>query len=240
MIDDRFEDARRETISRNYTTMNIWPTCFSEPLVKPGSKSELQDHYFIKAMVPISKSRYEQEFKSVGEKPKFKLIEGPTPMRDPVIFGVLTAKNYMGQIPPVQICDQDFESCQTFLTNPTENLDKNESYYYSFEDVTSAMQTNPIDSEKIMKHLRDKTYDAGWLEAYDSTDEREFQIDLKELGLDITDVLQFNQLLFRHISNKAELNLTLDGDHKKNYLLVPLSLMPGGALRYRVDTTLIH
>ena len=33
-IDDRMENARRETISMNYTTKNIWPSSLSCPLVK--------------------------------------------------------------------------------------------------------------------------------------------------------------------------------------------------------------
>ena len=54
-IDDRLENARRESISTNHTTRNIWPTSLSCPLVKngPASTHELEDHYFVKAIVPV-------------------------------------------------------------------------------------------------------------------------------------------------------------------------------------------
>lgn len=62
-IDDRLENARKESISKNYTTRNIWPTALQANLVKPGSDPKnlsLRDTYYVKAIVPICKNTYTQ------------------------------------------------------------------------------------------------------------------------------------------------------------------------------------
>lgn len=63
-IDDRLAHARRESISTDFTTRNVWPTALSCPLVQ--EENELQDHYYVKAMVPVCKTVYEQEFSSAN------------------------------------------------------------------------------------------------------------------------------------------------------------------------------
>ena len=45
---------------------------------------------------------------NLNEKLKFKIIKQEF-LKDQVIFGVLTASNFVGQIPPVQICDQNHD-----------------------------------------------------------------------------------------------------------------------------------
>jgi hypothetical protein len=104
-IDDRLENARRESISRNFTTTNVFPSSFSSPLTKGANT--FQDYYFIKAMVPVCKTTFKAEFSRSHptKKPTFKRAGEPAPQEDPLIFGVLTAMNNLGQIPPVQICE---------------------------------------------------------------------------------------------------------------------------------------
>ena len=111
-IDDRLENARRETISMNYTTQNIWPTSLSSPLVKDSETNELRQTYFVKAMVPLKKQTYETTYdiNNLASKPKFKKIGDAEIVDDQVIFGVLTSDNFVGQIPPVQICDQNHDA----------------------------------------------------------------------------------------------------------------------------------
>ena len=99
-IDDRLENARRESISTNHTTRNIWPTSLSCPLLKNGqsSTSELQECYFVKAIVPIQKQTYQITYSAdnLTAKPKFKLFGDGEKVHDHVIFGILTAKNFVG------------------------------------------------------------------------------------------------------------------------------------------------
>ena len=54
-IDDRMENARRDSISKVYTTLNIWPTALRAPMVKEEAPRDL---YYVKAMVPICKETY--------------------------------------------------------------------------------------------------------------------------------------------------------------------------------------
>lgn len=56
-IDDRLENARKESLSQNFTTRNVQPTSLSCPLVNKGDHA-LQDKYYIKAMVPVWKQTY--------------------------------------------------------------------------------------------------------------------------------------------------------------------------------------
>lgn len=95
-IDDRMENARRETISTNFTTRNVFPTALSCPLV--ADDGEAQDHYYIKALVPVCKTIFEQEFSpsNPAVKPKFKRVGDPELLKDQTVFGVLTARNFAG------------------------------------------------------------------------------------------------------------------------------------------------
>ena len=97
-VDDRLENARRETISRNFTTSNVWPKALSTPLVKDPVAKSFQDHYYVKAMVPICKTVYETEFcqAQMTQKPAFKKVGEPALLNDQIIFGVLTAKEHAG------------------------------------------------------------------------------------------------------------------------------------------------
>ena len=109
LIDDRMDDARREGISKMYSTKNVWPASLSHPLVKPNG--DLQDAYFIKAIVPICNEQFKQinNPQKPCERPKFKKVAQRLLAND-VIFGVLTANNSVGQIPPLQICDQNHDA----------------------------------------------------------------------------------------------------------------------------------
>lgn len=104
MIDDRLDDARRESISKMYTTKNVWPSSLSHPLVK--ANGDLQDAYFVKAIVPVCSEKFRQinNPDRPCDRPKFKKV-AERYLADEVIFGVLTANNHVGQIPPLQICD---------------------------------------------------------------------------------------------------------------------------------------
>ena len=53
----------------------------------------------------------------------------------------------------------------------------------------------------------------------------------------MADIIEFNQLLFQQISHKKDVELDPLKEHQKNYLLVPLTLLPGPEeqLRYKVD-----
>ena len=107
-IDDRMENARRDSISKVYTTLNIWPTALRAPMVK---EEALRDLYYVKAMVPICKETYRQCYNPknlVTEKVKFKLTKEEY-LKDQVIFGVMTAENFVGQMPPVHVCEQNHE-----------------------------------------------------------------------------------------------------------------------------------
>lgn len=59
-IDDQKENMRRDTISSIFTTRNLWPSALSSPLVKQDGS--FQDHYYVKAIVPILKQTYTEEF----------------------------------------------------------------------------------------------------------------------------------------------------------------------------------
>jgi hypothetical protein len=79
-IDDCMENARKESLSKNFFTRNIWPTALSAKVVEEGSDQAspmLKDTYFVKAIVPICKNTYRQSYNPkelVAEKVKFKLI----------------------------------------------------------------------------------------------------------------------------------------------------------------------
>ena len=78
--------------------------------------------------MPVAKSIFLQEFNSENPayKPKFKRVGEPKHLEDQVIFGVLTARNYSGMIPPVQICDQNHDGEHLFWDYHF-GEDKNES-----------------------------------------------------------------------------------------------------------------
>ena len=220
-IDDRLENARRESISTNHTTRNIWPTSLSCPLVKNGpvSPHELQDHYFVKAIVPVQKQTYQITYcaDNLTAKPKFKLFGDGERVQDQVIFGVLTANNFAGQIPPVQICDQNHDagaawyaenfdedgnqkSFEDRKSEEAENaINQNYQFTYSFLDVQSDFKTKPVDADAIMLHLRDKTYEEGWLQDHDDFNEDAIKLNLKALNIpDLMDqILKFNEILFQ-------------------------------------------
>jgi hypothetical protein len=175
-IDDRLENARKESISKNYVTRNIWPTALRCPLVETASGSggaELHDSYYVKAMVPICKSTYRQCYNPrdlVSEKVQFKLINQEY-LRDPVIFGVLTAKNFVGQMPPVSVCEQNHEggaawyedyqkrksSCQGEPADDGQSscpsLHQNYQFVYSFEDVLLQKNAGDGTPEFATKHI---------------------------------------------------------------------------------------
>ena len=100
-IDDRMENARKESISKQYTIRNVWPTALSCPLVAPAKGAnadhEPQDNYYVKAIVPICKQTYEKSYNvdNLRERPKFKIIKQEF-IKDQVIFGILTANNSLG------------------------------------------------------------------------------------------------------------------------------------------------
>lgn len=56
-IDDRLENARKESLSKNHLTRNIWPTPLSCPLVRESDR-KMHAKYFVKAFVPIYKHTY--------------------------------------------------------------------------------------------------------------------------------------------------------------------------------------
>ena len=71
-----------------------------------GTKLPTSDgKYHLKAIVPLSKSFY----RTIDKKPKpiFELIETMV-LREQRIFGALSAE-HAGFIPPVNICDQDWD-----------------------------------------------------------------------------------------------------------------------------------
>lgn len=78
---------------------------------------------------------------------------------------------------------------------------------------------------------------------HDATTRRpeQFRIDLKEKHVKIEEILRFNEMLYQQISSKKEERLFFGGDHKKHYLLVPLSKVEGSEfLEYQVDFRIIE
>ena len=78
----------------------------------------------------------------------------------------MTADNFVGQMPPVSVCEQNheggaiwFEKYQELLKkghtdddgqSSCEQLNQNYQFTYSFEDVHSDFKTKQIQSEKII------------------------------------------------------------------------------------------
>jgi len=78
-IDDRLENARKESISKENTTRNVFPTSLSNCLVDQDESGLKWKHksYYVKAMIPICKETFREEFslQRPHDKPKFKLIK---------------------------------------------------------------------------------------------------------------------------------------------------------------------
>lgn len=146
-------------------------------------------------------------------------------LKDQVIFGVMTAENFVGQMPPVHVCEQNHEGgaiwydkyqqlikagqsgdCQ----HEVEQLNQNYQFTYSFEDVHSDFKTKQVQSETIMKNLREKKYEEGWIENHDQYSSQSFlnslRIDLKSVKYGdrnlIMDIIKFNEMIFGQISQK--------------------------------------
>ena len=213
----------------------------------------------MKAMVPVKKQTYETVYdvRNLTAKPKFKQVGDAESVNDQVIFGVLTADNFVGQIPPVQICDQNHDAqaawySKTFECGPSqsakdrkneESLMANYQFTYSFQDVQADFKTKPIDHDKILHHLRQKTYEDGWLEEHDNHDEEAIKLDFKKLNNPnlMDQILQFNEILLQQISSKKDMTLNFAAQYSKNYLLVPLSLAKDGdKIQYKLDFDVIE
>lgn len=119
---------------------------------------------------------------------------------------------------------------------------------YSYEDVfsqegqleeTPEFATKHINSESITKHLQEKKYEEGWIADHDQYASQNFReslkLDLKKAQRSsynpdrnlLADIIEFNQVLFQQISQKKDVELDPLKEHQKNYLLVPLTLIPG-------------
>jgi hypothetical protein len=64
------ENARKESISKNYTTNTVYPSSLSHSF----SLSNSNPKFFVKAIVPISKQFYEQTFPSNSKRKKPQFI----------------------------------------------------------------------------------------------------------------------------------------------------------------------
>lgn len=249
-IDDRLENARRESISRNFTTTNVFPKCMQTPLVSSSDSAP----YFVKAIVPICKATYSEVFsvENPCQKPKF-MLQAENYLQDQIIFGVITKGSNSGQIPPVQICEQNHEAGSQFynyhfggrdvvktFAELAAELNKNYQTTFSFEDVLSNGATRPIDHLSVMNALRCKEFEAKYLEDHDKQEPEKLEIRLADLGVSMSEIIQFNQLLFNQLSNRKEHFLKFENQCAKNYLIVPLSKFGSSSLlQYRVDPTLI-
>lgn len=137
-IDDRLENARRESISNNFLTRTKQPQALSTTMPTADG------NYHLKAIVPLAKSFY----RTIPRKPKpiFELIETMI-LKEQRIFGVLTAK-HSGYIPPVYVCDQDWDM-----------KSQSSQVLYSFEDCTGPnLETCKIEAESTISALRNREY----------------------------------------------------------------------------------
>ena len=110
----------------------------------------------------------------------------------------MTAENFVGQMPPVHVCEQNHEGGAIWYDRyqellkmgkaaddgqaQTEELNQNYQFTYSFEDVYSDFKTKKVQSEKIMKNLREKKYEEGWINEHDQYSSQTF---LKSLRIDL-------------------------------------------------------
>lgn len=114
MLDDRMEDARKESISNNFNTNTCWPKVLQKKIPNPDKV------YYIKAIVPFAKQFYTTI--PTNHKPIFELRESLL-LAENKIFGIITSSQ-VDYVPPVTICDQDWD--HTTYSSQT---------FYSFEDA---------------------------------------------------------------------------------------------------------